>query len=138
MNKVVLLLKRPLVEAEKDLLEKFCSVTYFNERVHTDKALNTLSTGSDVLVLPIYNDAVKYWYESQRTTVDPATMCIVLLEKTGVKCNKNRVYGEKFARKRIPSLAMNKGQMLSQLMSDHISSVRPWWKQILACVAHNI
>lgn len=138
MNKLILLLKRPLTEDDEDTLEKYLSVTYFNERVNLERDLPDLISSCDLLVLPLYNDSVKYWYESQRMSVDHDTTCVILLEKQGVKINKDRLYGERIARKFLPKQALNKAQMMLMLSTAHLPSIRPWYKRLLACIIHNL
>ena len=137
MSKIILLLKRQLFDNEKDTLEKFLAVTYFNDRVHLDRPITELISACDVLVIPMTDEPVKNWYEAHKINIDYKTVHVILLERQGVKICKDKHYGESSARKFIPNHAKNKAQMIQMLLASHLPSVRPWYKRLWAFIVHN-
>lgn len=134
MAKIVLLCKRALSEVEKDELEKHLSCVYFNERVHMNKKINELLAASELLVLDIYKEVARSYYEGNQKLLCDGSYMIVLLEKCGEKVDRSKVYGESLVKKYLPVPSENKEQFLLRLTSPHIPKVKPAWRKYLGYV----
>ena len=122
-TRIVLLCKRALIQDEKDLLEHYLNVVYFNPRVHTDRKLVDLVSSCELLVLDLTVDEIRNYYEFGRKPLD-GTVPVVLLEKSGVKVDPSRPYGETYVKKRLPMNAEHRGDLLFKLLCSHIPKVK--------------
>ena len=133
-NRILLLCKRALTQDEHDLLEQYMSVTYFNPRVHMSRPLNELVAGSEIVVLHIFDDQIRSYYESGKKLIDPNNVSIILLERHGCKVNPAQVYGERYVRKSLPTIASNKADFIFKMLSNHMPKVDSKWRKFLSCI----
>lgn len=131
MTKLVLLCKRALSELEKDALEKHLSCVYFNERVHINKSIGELITNCELLVLDIFKEEIRSYYEGNHKWLKDNGAFVILLEKSGEKVDKSRVYCEHIVKKYLPLKLDNKELFINNLKSPHIPKVKPTWVKYL-------
>lgn len=129
-KKIVLLIKREITQDEGDQLEKVLDVTFFNERVHTERRITELLQHCELLVLPMFKDAVKYWYEANEKLVDHKFVDVVLLERKSYKLKDEKEYRCDYIRKVLPK-DNNKEGYVFNLLSNHFSKVEPRYKRVL-------
>lgn len=135
MSKIVLLCKRALSDSEKDLLEKHLSCVYFNERVHINKGIHELVANCELLVMDIFKDEIRTYYEGNHAWLKANGVFIILLEKTGVKVDKSKSYYEDIVKKYLPMKIEGKVAFVTSLKSAHIPKVKPNWKRYLGYLA---
>ena len=131
MSKFVLLCKRSLSESEKDILEKHLSCVYFNERVHINKGIHELVTNCEMLVMDIFKEDTRAYYEGNFKSLKDNGVFIILLEKTGEKVDKSKVYHEDIVKKYLPLKVENKNIFIANLKNPHIPKVKPTWRRYL-------
>jgi hypothetical protein len=129
-RKVVLLIKREITQDEGDQLEKVLDVTFFNDRVHTERKLCDLMPHCELLVLPIFKDNVKYWWEANEKLVDHKTSDVVLLERKSYKLKDEKEFKCDYVRKVLPK-DNNKDGYLFNLLSNHMGKVEPKYKRVI-------
>ena len=133
--KIVMLCKRSLSELEKDLIEKFMTCIYFNERAHDQKHISELTNNCELLVLDISKDGTRVYYEGSMKWLKDNGIFIILLEKSGEKIDKSKAYGEDIVKKYLPSNVINKDLFIVSLKSAHVPKVKPTWKRYLSNIA---
>lgn len=129
-KKIVLLIKREITQDEADQLEKVLDVTFLNDRVHLERRITDLLGLCELLVVPVYKENVKFWFEANEKVIDRDHVDIVLLERKSYKVSDGNEFKVNFVRKVLP-VDQSKDNYLFNLLSNHISKVEPRYKRVL-------
>lgn len=133
-KKEVLLIKRELEQDEADCLQKHMDVEFFNPRVHLEKKIDSLLAKCEILVVPIYLEAVKNWFEMNDKLINRNTTVVILLERKSYKTDEKSPYGEDYLRKSIPVKCVSRDDYLFSILSNHMPKVPSKWKRVLSTV----
>lgn len=130
-KKEVLLIKRELEQDEADCLQKHMDVEFFNPRVHLEKKIDSLLAKCEILVVPIYLEPVKNWFEMNEKLINRNTTVVILLERKSYKTDEKSPYGEDYIRKSIPVKCVSRDDYLFSILSNHMPKVEAKWKRFL-------
>lgn len=129
-KKIVLLIKRQLELEEADHLERVLDVTFLNERVHLERRITDLLDKCELLVIPVFKEQVKVFWEANLKLVDKEQVDVVLLERKSYKVSDPKEYACDYLRKQLP-ISQSKDDYLFHLLSNHFSKVEPKYKRFL-------